>query len=103
VELKFEHMAEVTYTGRVALISELGEFYAPEPLSNKYGGSMTTVTDKQGRERLVSRAFRVVVRLNNDLHLLKPGMRGQGRFLVDERTAWQWIKRYFYETFRFRL
>ncbi|MFK7822254.1 MAG: hypothetical protein AB8G99_26395, partial [Planctomycetaceae bacterium] len=72
VELKFEHLPGVTYTGEVALISELGEFFAPEPLSNKYGGSLTTVTDKQGRERLVSRAFRVVVRLNTDLDLLKP-------------------------------
>jgi hypothetical protein len=44
-----------------------------------------------------------MVRLDNDLDMLKPGMRGKGRFLVDQRTTWQWIKRYFYETFRFRL
>lgn len=103
VELKLEHLPEITYIGKVARISELGEIIAPEPLTNKYGGTLATVTDNQGRERLTSTAYRAMVRLDNDLHMLKPGMRGQGRFLVDQRTAWQWIKRYFYETFRFRL
>ena len=36
-------------------------------------------------------------------HQMKPGMRGNARFLVDSRTAWQWACRYFLETFRFRV
>lgn len=103
VEMKLDHLPDVTYLGEVARKVELGEFFAPEPLTNKYGGSLSTVTDRDGRERLTSTAYRVVVRLDNDLHLLRPGMRGNARFLVQERTAWQWFKRYFYETFRFRL
>ena len=103
VELKLEHLPAITYVGKVARISSQGDVFAPQPLTNKYGGSLTTVTDKEGRERLTSAAYRVMVRLDNDLDMLKPGMRGKGRFLVDQRTTWQWIKRYFYETFRFRL
>ena len=103
VEIKFDHLPDVTYVGKVNRISQNGEFFAPEPLTNKYGGSLSTVTDPDGREKLTSTAYRVFVRMDNDKELLKPGMRGVARFLVEERTAWQWFRRYFYETFRFRL
>ena len=103
VQLKLEHLPSITYKGKVQQISKQGEFFAPPPLTNKYGGALTTVTDGEGRERLTSTAYRVIARLNNDTELLRPGMRGKGRFLVDQRTAWEWGKRYFYETFRFRL
>lgn len=103
VELKLEHLPSVTYQGKVKQISKQGDLFAPPPLTNKYGGSLTTVTDSEGREKLTSTAYRVIARMNNDVELLKPGMRGKGRFLVDQRTAWEWGKRYFYETFRFRL
>ena len=35
--------------------------------------------------------------------LITPGMRGQARILVDDRTIYQWLKLYFFETFRFRV
>jgi hypothetical protein len=38
-----------------------------------------------------------------DSVLIKPGMRGNARFLVSHRTVAGWIRRYLNETFRFRL
>ena len=103
VQLKFEHLAATTYNGKVERISQLDELYSPPPLSNKYGGELATVTDSQGREKLNSTAYRTIVRFDNDLELLRPGMRGSARFVVQERTTFQWGRRWFYETFRFRL
>ncbi len=103
VNLKFDHMVDTTYVGDIQRISKLGEFFAPETLTNKYGGSLATVTDKEGRERLTSTAYRTMVRFDNDLTLIKPGMRGTARLKVDERTTFQWIRRWFYLTFKFRL
>lgn len=103
VQLKLDHLPGTTYIGHVARISPQGVFHAPETLTNKYGGSLSTVTDADGREKLTSTAYRVTVRLDNDIALMKPGMRGTGRFLVDQRSAFGWLRRYLYKTFRFFL
>lgn len=64
---------------------------------------MATVTDKQGRERLDSAAYQATVTLDQDLDLLRTGMRGRARCTIMTRSLGQWIYRYLRQTFHFRL
>lgn len=103
LEVKFEHLADHTYRAAVADIAHEQSDIAPLMLSNKRGGTLVSVTDSEGRERLASVAYQARVLLIEDSALLKPGMRGSARFLVDRRSAAQWIWRLVCRTFRFRL
>lgn len=110
VELKLDHLPDISYAAPVSLVSGRGEKLAPEALTTKYGGQLGTRPDDKGQEMLTSTAYRAVVEMHfvhdesrGDAALIKPGMRGQARILVDDRTVWQWVKRYIFETFRFKL
>ncbi len=103
VQLKFDHLADRTYEGFIEKISRRDLEFVPELLSNKLGGEVATATDRQGRERPLSPAYQATVLLRKDPLLLKTGLRGRSRFLVDTRTAYQWIYRWYRRTFRFRL
>jgi len=103
VELKFEHLPHRVYPGFVEAISHRELNYVPELLSNKLGGQLPTISQSGGRERLVSPAYQATVMLEQDSLLMKTGLRGQARFLVDTRTTWQWTWRYLRRTFKFRL
>ena len=103
IELKFDHLPSMTYEGTVEHVSKNTMDYVPELLSNKLGGELPTVTDSQGRERLASPVYQATVRVTKDLELLRTGMRGKARFLVEERTAGQWLWRYLRQTFHFRM
>lgn len=103
VDLKFDHLPETTRVGRVEKFSDEPLTFVPPLLSNKLGGQVPTTSDEQGRERLVSPAYQTTVVLEQDVPLLRTGMRGRARFLVSHRSAWEWIWRYLTTTFRFRL
>jgi putative peptide zinc metalloprotease protein len=110
VELKLDHLPEITYVSQVTAVSPRGDLVAPESLTTRFDGPLATTSDPQGKEKLSSTAYRAIVELyfqdpvsQPDALLMKPGMRGNARFLVDSRTAWQWGMRYFLETFRFRV
>ena len=110
VELKLDHLPGVSYVAPVTLFSRRGEKVAPEALTTKYGGPLGTRPDDKGQETLTSTAYRATVEMHfihdesqKDRVLIEPGMRGTARFLIDDRTVWQWLMRYVYETFRFRL
>ena len=103
VEIMFEHLPDRTYSGTIEKISVGNEEFAPQALSNKGGGELSTVTDASGREKLTSTAYQATVLLNEDAQLLKAGMRGKTRFVVDRRSAKDWIWRYILRTFHFRL
>ncbi len=103
VQIKLEHLADATYDGKIEKISARESEVAPETLSNKAGGELATVTDKQGREHLTSSAYQATVRLEGDTDLLRPGMRGRSRVTVAHRSAVEWLWRYFRRTFHFRL
>ncbi|MBW3540301.1 MAG: HlyD family efflux transporter periplasmic adaptor subunit [Planctomycetes bacterium] len=103
VTLKFDHLPSESYEEAVADVSEREVQFAPEALSNKQAGELATVTDEHGRERLTSAAYQARVHLSEDLALMKPGVRGRAYVLVEERTAWDWIRRWWSETFTFRL
>jgi len=103
IQLRFDHLPSRTYEGMVEHVSRNPMEYVPETLSNKLGGELATVTDSQGRERLQSPVYQATVRLSKDRELLRTGMRGKARFLVEERTGWGWMMRYLKTTFNFRL
>lgn len=103
VELKFKHIPDKTFQGKISEISERTLDYAPESLSNKLGGELATFTDDQGRERLMTPAYQSMVLVEEEADLLRTGMRGQARFSVDTKTAGEWLWLYFRRTFHFRL
>jgi putative peptide zinc metalloprotease protein len=103
VELRFDNLPERIYEGVVEDISDRPLEFVPEVLSNKLGGDLPTMTDSQGRERLMSPAYQATILLEEDTRYLKSGMRGLARFSVPTRTAGQWLWRYLRQTFHFRL
>ncbi len=103
VDIKFEHLPSITYEGTVGEISEHHVEFAPEALSNKAGGTLPTVTDPHGRQRLSGIAYEAKVLLDEESGLLRAGMRGNSRFAVGHRSAWQWTWRWLTHTFHFRL
>jgi putative peptide zinc metalloprotease protein len=103
VELKFEHLPDRTYTGIIKEISDRPLVYVPETLSNKLGGELPTFTDSEGRERLETTVYQATVILDKDTKLLRSGMKGKSRFIVERRTAGDWLWRYIRRTFHFRM
>ena len=110
IEIKLDHLPDVTYVSTVDQVSPKGELIAPEALTTRFSGPLATVADQQGKEKLASTAYRAIVAMDftqetslTDEVLMKPGMRGNARFLVANRSAAQWGYRYFFETFRFKL
>jgi len=110
VEIKLDHLADITWTTRVTQVSVKGEVMAPEALTTRFNGPLATKADQQGQEQLASTAYRAIAELHFDAAvsqpdavLMRPGMRGNARFLISNRTAAYWAWRYFCETFRFRV
>lgn len=103
VELKFEHRPGEVYGGMIGEIADGHLEIAPKALSNKYGGDLPTVTDPQGRERLTSVAYQATVPCDHDTALLRPGIRGVARCVVDSRTVGQWMWRFLRRTVHFRM
>lgn len=103
VEIKFDHLPSQIFTGKIAAISHRHTEFAPGTLTNKAQGELSTVTDREGRERLTSVAYEATVLLDEQSGRLCAGMRGRSRFLVGHRSAWQWVSRWYRQTFNFRL
>lgn len=104
IEIKFEHLADRTFKANVEEIAREQADMAPLMLSTKSGGEIPTVTDASGHEQLTSVAYQARVVLDsNDTQLLKPGMRGTARFLVERRSTANWLWRAFRRTVHFRL
>ena len=103
VQLKFDHLPDRIYIGKVEKISDRDLQFVPQLLSNKLGGEVPTTSDDQGRERLVSAAYQTTVVLDEDIPLLRSGMRGRARIHIGKRSTWDWIWRYIKTTFHFRL
>ncbi len=103
VEIKFDHLPLRVFTGKIAAIAQRHTEFAPGTLTNKAKGELSTVTDREGRERLTSVAYEATVLLDEQSGRLCAGMRGRSRFRVGHRTAWQWVARWYRQTFNFRL
>ncbi len=110
VELKLDHLADITWVTKVTQVSLKGEVMAPEALTTRFQGPLATKPGDQGQEQLASTAYRAIAELHFDVPesqpdavLMKPGMRGNARFIISHRTAAYWLWRYICETFRFRV
>jgi hypothetical protein len=110
VEIKLDHLADITWVTKVTQVSLKGEVMAPEALTTRFNGPLATKPSTQGQEQLASTAFRAIAEMHfddpvsqPDSVLMKPGMRGNARFIISNRTAVHWLWRYLSETFRFRV
>jgi len=110
VEIKLDHLADITWITKVTQVSLKGEVMAPEALTTRFNGPLATKPSTQGQEQLASTAFRAIAEMHfddpvsqPDSVLMKPGMRGNARFIISNRTAVHWLWRYLSETFRFRV
>lgn len=61
VWLKFDHLPLDTVKSEIAEISTENAEFVPPALSNKQGGTLATVTDREGHERLYEMAYRAIV------------------------------------------
>ncbi len=103
VLLRCYHLPDRKFEAVITKIAERQTDYAPRQLSNKSGGDLSTVTDQQGREKLADLAYQATVKLTEDTDLMRTGLRGRARFIVDRRSLGGWFWRYIRQTFHFRL
>jgi len=110
VEIKLDHLADITWLTKVNQVSLKGEVMAPEALTTRFNGPLATKPGDQGQEQLASTAYRAIAEMHfetpeskPDAVLMRPGMRGTARFIISHRTAAYWLWRYVCETFRFRV
>ena len=103
VLLRCYHLPDRTFDAVITRISARQSEYAPPQLSNKNGGDLSTVTDQQGREKLTEIAYQATVKLTEDTDLMRTGLTGRARFIVDKRSLGGWFWRYILQTFHFRL
>lgn len=103
LRIKFDHWPQETFTGHVRQIATGHTEIAPATLSNKQGGGMATVTDKEGREKLEQPVYQALVEFDQSPPVLRTGLRGQARFVVMERTLGMWLWRSFRQTFDFEM
>lgn len=110
VEVKFDHLADITWTTQISEVSLQGELTAPEALTTAQGGTLATRPGASGQQELASTTYRAIASMNfawpeseSDPVLMRSGMRGKARFMVSDRTLFDWASLWFYETFRFRI
>ncbi len=102
IEIKFDHLPSRIFTVPVAEIAREQSDVAPPTLTGKLGGSLVSVTDENGQERLTSVTYVARAILEQETQLLKPGMRGTARMLIERHTAAGWIWRAIRRTVHFR-
>jgi putative peptide zinc metalloprotease protein len=106
VAIKFEHLPDRTFEGRISAIAPRHVEDVPEQLVQQHGGDLPTVAGPDGERRLESVAYRAIVTIDGDAvehALLRTGLRGHARITVANRTLGQWCWRYACETFHFRM
>ncbi|WP_437203699.1 hypothetical protein [Planctomicrobium sp. SH664] len=103
VRMKLDYAPHRVLNGTITAFSDRELEIAPPALSNKYGGPLATVTDPQGREKLASGVYQADVDFDEDPGELRLGLRGRARFIVETRTLYDWLRRWFRQTFHFRL
>lgn len=102
IGLKFDHLPDRVFRGVISEIATAHTDFAPESLSVKHGGLLSTVTDREGKEHLEDAAYQATVLLDDSPELMKPNLRGNARFIATRRSAIAWIWKYIRMTFHFR-
>jgi putative peptide zinc metalloprotease protein len=103
VSLKFDHLPGRVFRGKISQIAIAQSDFAPEHMSLKHGGLLTTMTDREGKEQLHDAAYQATVFLDESPDLIKPKFRGNARFFVYQRSVLAWLWRYIRRTFQFTL
>ena len=103
VDLKLDAFPFETFRGVVNEIAETHIEVGSERLSVKAGGSVPTTTDEMGREVPISTSYEVLMQVDDAENVFTPGMRGNARVEVGNRTVGQWLLRLFWQTFNFRM
>ena len=103
VRLMFDHLPGQVFHGEVSQVAEAHTDTAPQQLSVKHGGQLSTVTDREGNEQLPDAAYQATVLLSEAPGLLKSNLRGNARFVATRRSAFSWFWRFFRRTFHFRM
>ena len=91
------------WNSQIAEIGERDTDEAPAALAGA-GGGVALTTDPQGRQRMLSAAYRGIVPLAGE-DVIEPllGTTGRARVIVTHRTTAGWCWRFLSQTFRFRL
>ena len=103
VRLKLDELPHLVLEGVVTAVSDRHLEFAPPELSNKFQGPLATVSDAEGREKLLHLTYQATVPLDLAADQFRSGMRGEARVIIAQRTAGQWIWRWLRSTFHFRL
>ena len=103
VDLKLDAFPFETFRGAVNEIAETHIEVGSERLGVKAGGSVSTTTDEMGREVPISTSYEVLMQVDDAENVFTPGMRGNARVEVGNRTVGQWLLRSFWQTFNFRM
>lgn len=103
LRLMFEHRPGVTYDGHIREIAPAQLDVVPAGLSSKHGGPLSTVTTREGQEKLEDAVYQAIVDFQAQPADVESGVRGEARFIVANRTVAQWFWRAFRRTFNFRL
>ena len=103
VELKFDHRPGDVLDSTVEQFAPRDLDRVPGQMSNKYGGTLATVTGPGGEEELTSLVYQATAPIPEDAGPLRPGMRGVARFDQPDRTAGEWLYRRLRSLFLFEL
>ena len=101
--IKFDHLPDQIYEGKVTDMSAQAVAYVPSVLSNKTGGPLPTVTEQDGRERVTGVVWKARVVLDLDPGLFVSGLRGRARVVISDRSLGSWLHRWIRRTVHFRL
>jgi putative peptide zinc metalloprotease protein len=94
VALKFDHLPRQVFRGRITQIAAAHADIAPDHLSVKHGGLLSTVTDREGKEKLQDAAYQATVILDRvPEDELKSNLRGNARFVTVRRSIFSWVWR----------
>jgi len=105
VLLQCEPWAGEYFNGTIAELSTRETRIVPRALSEKGGGSVATISGKDGREQLLSPGYQGLVPMPQAAlaHPRFLGVTGAARVVVSHRSTAGWVWRLLCQTFEFRL
>lgn len=101
VELKLDAFPGRTFEGRIRQIASRHDAGVPESLTTRFGGTLPTVTGRNGQEQLRLGACQVRVELQDAPDGVRQEMRGTARCVGENRTVGKWIVSHVLRTLMF--
>jgi putative peptide zinc metalloprotease protein len=103
VSLKLDALPDRVIRGEVSEMSYEQAETVPIALSTKAGGPLATESLPDQTERLQELTYQAKVKLVDQEHVLRTGMRGNARFIVAQHTTAWWIAQSLRRLFKFRM